>query len=186
MTEHADEEGAVATARRAGFEPLEPFDDADKPWRCRCLTCRRVVTPRLSSIGAGAGCKYCVTQGLDLNGPAIIFVLTHPVVKAHLLGFDAADGDQLDRCTQLGWVVAKTAKVPTVEDAYEIEAAALRWLRLDLGLPEGAPSGLPDGARETTVPADAVTQADLWARVSDELSRRRRRRRAAGGTRSGR
>jgi hypothetical protein len=185
MVEGLDPDSAAATMRAARLEPLEPFDDADAPWRCRCLTCNRVVTPRLSSIGAGGGCKYCATKGLDLNAPATISVLTHPELNAHALSLDAASGEENERLTSLGWQAYKTASVPTVEDAFDIRAAVLRWLRLELGIPAGlaadAPNVIPDGS----VAADAVEPSEIWAKVSSELSRKRRKRRAAGGARGG-
>lgn len=187
MAEWSDPEAAAATMRAARLEPLEPFDDAESPWRCRCLTCSRVVTPRLSGIGAGGGCKYCATKGLDLNAPAIIFVLTNPALSAHALGYDAADGDAMDRMAQGGWEVVRSASVPTVEAAYEIRSAVLRWLRLERGLPASlSPTGAPGDLAEASVSRDALDPADLWARVSSELSRRRRRRRAAGSARGSR
>lgn len=186
MAEWIDPEAAATTMREAGLEPLEPFDDEDKPWRCRCMVCSRVVTPRLSSISAGGGCKYCATRGLDLNAPAVVFVLTHEQLHAHLVGFDSADGDALNRRGAAGWAVVKSASVPTVEDAYEIEAAVARWLRLGLGLPAApAEDDDPEIRVGATVQADGIDASDLWARVSSELSRRRRRRRAAGGARGG-
>lgn len=187
MAERVDPDAAAARMRAVRLEPLEPFVDADEPWRCRCLACGRVVTPRLSSIGAGGGCKYCATAGLDLNAPAIVFVLTHPDLDAHVLGFDEVDGHATDRQVQLGWQVFKTASVPTVEDAYEIRAAALRWLRLELELPASSlPGGPRDGSTDASVSADAIAASEIWTKVSSELSRRRRRRRAAGGVRGGR
>jgi hypothetical protein len=187
MAERINPEGAAATMRAARLEPLEPFADADQPWRCRCLTCSRVVTPRLSGIGAGGGCKYCATKGLDLNAPAVILVLTNPELNAHVLDFDAADGDVADRMTQHGWRVVKSAGVPTVEDAYEIRAAVLRWLRLERELPGSLTVGeATEGRGDGSVAGDAMAASDIWSKVSDELSRRRRRRRAAGGARGGR
>ena len=184
MAEWTDPEVAAATMRRAQLEPLEPFDDADKAWRCRCLACGRVVTPRLSSISAGSGCKYCATRGLDLNAPAVVFVLTHEELHAHMVGFDAADGDTIEQREAAGWTVVKSASVPTVEDAYEIEAAVLRWLRLGLELPAVPTEG--DAPQEAaSVRADDIEASELWSQVSSELSRRRRRRRAAGGARGG-
>jgi hypothetical protein len=184
MTERIDPGAAEASMRAAQLEPLEPFIDADQPWRCRCLTCGRVVTPRLSSIGAGGGCKYCATRGLDLNASALVFVLTHPELNTHLVGFDAAAGDATSQYAHDGWQVVKTASVPTVEEAYEITAAVLRWLRLDCGLPSGP---VPGGAWENrSVAADAIDASEIWAQASSELSRRRRKRRAAGGNRSSR
>lgn len=178
MTEWIDPDAAEATMRAAGFEPLEPFEGADRPWRCRCLTCGRVVTPRLSGIGAGGGCKYCATKGLDLNAPAVVFVLTHPERHLHLVGFDATEGDAIEQRQAAGWAIVKSASVPTVEDAYEIEAAVLRSLRLDLELPAG---DAPEAA--ASVRADDIDATAVWSQVSSELSRRRRRRRAAGGGR---
>lgn len=184
MADLIDPDTAAATMRAARLEPLEPFADADRPWRCRCLACSRVVSPRLSSIGAGGGCKYCATRGLDLNAPAVIFVLTHPVLGAHAVGFDAADGDTAHELARSGWQVVKTASVPTVEDAYEVTAAVVRWLRLELGLPA---SPLPiEGLAARSVSADAIAPSDVWAAISSELSRRRRKRRAAGGARGSR
>jgi hypothetical protein len=184
MTEWIDPDGAAATMRAARLEPLEPFSDADQPWRCRCLTCGRVVTPRLSGMGAGAGCKYCATAGLDLNAPGLVMVLTNPVLDAHLVGFDAVGGDVAERMAHRGWEVVKSASVPTVEDAYEVRAAAMRWLRLERGLP-GCLSAADDPG-VGSVAADAITPSEIWTTVSSELSRRRRRRRAAGGARGNR
>ncbi len=116
--------------------------------------------PRLSSIGAGDACKYCATKGLDLNAPAVIFVVTHQADGDPQVGFDSAEGEAITLLEQGGWSVFKAASVPTVEDAYEIKAAVLRWLTSE-------PGG--HGAEE------------YWSTVSSELSRRRRHRRAAGG-----
>ena len=158
-----DSEAAVARMRAAQFEPLEPFESPDQPWRCRCLACGRVVTPRLSTLDAGRDCKYCATKGRDLNAPAVVFVLTHPQQEEPVVGFDASDGDVIAEREKSGWTVYKAASVPTVEDAYEITAAVLRWMASE-------PTG-----------HDAP---EIWATVSSELSRRRRRRRAQGSTRS--
>lgn len=44
----------------AGVKPIEPYPGRNKPWRSRCLTCDRIVTPRLDSVLRGrGGCKYC-------------------------------------------------------------------------------------------------------------------------------
>lgn len=182
MAEWTDPETAAAVMREAGLEPLEPFVDADRPWRCRCLTCNRVVTPRLSRMDAGGGCKYCATRGLDLNAPAVVFVLSNADLNAHLVGFDAADGDAVTRHARTGWALVKRASVPTVEEAYEIDLSVLRWLRGEMGLAPGPSTGdaTPDAA---TVGADDIAVTEVWARVSSELSRRRRLRRERGSRR---
>lgn len=54
------EDEAVALARAAGLEPLEPFRSVNQPWRCRCLTCNEITSPQLGSLRRGsAGCGFC-------------------------------------------------------------------------------------------------------------------------------
>ncbi|GAA2334591.1 hypothetical protein GCM10010246_18160 [Streptomyces cuspidosporus] len=37
--------------REAGYEPLEPWPGkATVPWRCRCITCKRVRHPTVSGV----------------------------------------------------------------------------------------------------------------------------------------
>jgi hypothetical protein len=41
-------------------EPAELYKNTSTPWRCRCLTCGREVTPRLGNVRVGhAACGYC-------------------------------------------------------------------------------------------------------------------------------
>ena len=52
----------------AGVEPLEEFEHKDKPWRSRCLTCQREVSPRFGSVRQGqGGCKFCAGVALDVK-----------------------------------------------------------------------------------------------------------------------
>ncbi len=62
MPRRVDPEQAVARMRAAGAEPLEPFRAVDTPWRCRCLTCDAVITPRLSAIGRHGPCSVCARR----------------------------------------------------------------------------------------------------------------------------
>jgi hypothetical protein len=42
------------------LQPLEPYPGSMPPWRCRCLTCGREVSPNHNSVSKrGSGCKYC-------------------------------------------------------------------------------------------------------------------------------
>jgi hypothetical protein len=43
----------------AGARPLEPYPGADAQWRCECLTCGTVGTPRLSGLGRQGPCRPC-------------------------------------------------------------------------------------------------------------------------------
>ena len=51
---------AAALMRRAGLEPLVPYPGSATPWRCRCASCGREVTPRYTNIKRGhGGCAHC-------------------------------------------------------------------------------------------------------------------------------
>jgi hypothetical protein len=61
-----DDEAAAAIMREAGVEPAEPYTGSSAPWRCRCGTCGREVTPRLDNVRVGhAACSYCAGRALD-------------------------------------------------------------------------------------------------------------------------
>lgn len=56
-------EEAVEVMRAAGVEPLEPYPGSARPWRCRCLTCGKEVSPRIGGVKKGQGaCKYCAAN----------------------------------------------------------------------------------------------------------------------------
>jgi hypothetical protein len=60
---------------RAGLDPLEPYEKADKPWKCQCLTCFKVVTPAYSAIGQGqSGCVYCAGKKVDPQDAISLFL----------------------------------------------------------------------------------------------------------------
>lgn len=60
MPRRLDPEAAATVMRAAGVEPIEPYRNSQSPWRCRCLSCGREVTPRYTDVrGRHAGCKWC-------------------------------------------------------------------------------------------------------------------------------
>ena len=56
----------------AGALPLEPYPGANRPWRCRCLTCNAEVKPRLANVrNKGNGpCKPCSMKTFAAQGSA--------------------------------------------------------------------------------------------------------------------
>lgn len=58
-----DPQEAAELMRLAGVEPLEPYPGGNKkPWRARCNTCGRTVTPQYQSIRQGRhGCRWCAS-----------------------------------------------------------------------------------------------------------------------------
>ena len=59
-------EDAVALMRMNNLEPLVPYKNTGTPWKCKCLRCGKLVTPRHNSVQQGnGGCKYCAKTFLD-------------------------------------------------------------------------------------------------------------------------
>lgn len=55
-----DSDLARETMLGALLEPVEEYKTAHSPWKCRCMGCGAVVTPRLSNIQSGfGGCASC-------------------------------------------------------------------------------------------------------------------------------
>ncbi|MDT3395077.1 hypothetical protein RKE29_00110 [Streptomyces sp. B1866] len=59
-----DPDWAEATAREAGYEPLEAYPGRVRyAWRCRCATCGRQRRPRLRDILRGRRCPHRPPSG---------------------------------------------------------------------------------------------------------------------------
>lgn len=53
-------EHAIELARKAGLEPIEPFENAHTPWKCRHLGCGEIVSPLYFTVArGGSGCVKC-------------------------------------------------------------------------------------------------------------------------------
>lgn len=61
----------------AKLKPLEKYKQADQPWKCRCLVCKKVVYPSYSNINSGnKGCLYCIGKKVD-EKDAILLMRKH-------------------------------------------------------------------------------------------------------------
>lgn len=59
-------EEAVMRMKKFGLTPLVPYKSAVTPWKSRCMTCGKVVSPKLNSVQSGQGaCKYCSKVYVD-------------------------------------------------------------------------------------------------------------------------
>lgn len=55
-----ENEEAILRMKQFGVTPLVPYRNAVTPWKSRCMTCGKVVSPKLNSVQSGQGaCKYC-------------------------------------------------------------------------------------------------------------------------------
>ena len=153
----------------AQLEPLEPYTNAQKPWKCRCLKCGRTVKPRFGGISAGiGGCKYCGPHGLDFNKPAFIYLITNRELNAHKIGVSGLEvhTDRLKAHTKFGWTLYKRLDVGTGEFAYLIEQGILKWIRKELGLPTYlVKEQMPQGGFTETVDASEIDLSTIWEKV---------------------
>ena len=70
-----DPDEAAAAMVDAGLEPLEGYPGALAKWRCRCASCRRVVTPTYGVIQqGGGGCAYCARNRVDPDEAAAVML----------------------------------------------------------------------------------------------------------------
>ncbi len=59
-------EEAFVRMKKFGVTPLVPYKSAVTPWKSRCMTCGKVVSPKLNSVQSGQGaCKYCSKVYVD-------------------------------------------------------------------------------------------------------------------------
>lgn len=51
---------------KAGLKPLEPYANTLAKWKCKCLKCKRIVSPTYGAIQQGrGGCAYCAGVRVD-------------------------------------------------------------------------------------------------------------------------
>ena len=51
---------AVALVKKIGHIPLEPYENALKPWKMRCGSCGKTISPKFNTLQQGGfGCKNC-------------------------------------------------------------------------------------------------------------------------------
>lgn len=153
----------------AQLEPLEPYVNAQNPWKCKCLKCGKVVKPRFGGISAGiGGCKFCGPHGLDFNKPAFIYLITNQVLGAHKIGVSGKEvqTERLKAHNKYGWQLYKRLDVETGEAAFLIEQEIILWLRKELNLGVYVlKEQMPQGGFSETVDALEIDLPTIWAKV---------------------
>jgi hypothetical protein len=80
---HPDD--AIKEMKKANLKPLEKFVSASKPWKSKCMSCGKIVSPKYKSISAGqGGCREC---GIKKRGLALRLDSKKSIdimIKAHL------------------------------------------------------------------------------------------------------
>lgn len=158
--------------RAAGLEPLEPYVTSMTPWRCRCTTCGREVTPTLTKIRVGGGCRFCASHGFDLTAPARVYVVRHHKHRAVKIGIGGTAGRN-ERVTQhrrAGWVLVQDWHFATGAEAHAVEQAVLQNLHAAGYGPYLSRDAMPNGWTET-FDAHLVTPTMLTAVVGTHVAR---------------
>lgn len=154
-----------------GLRPLEPFPGATKKWKCRCESCKRIVTPMYTSVQRGqGGCRFCADWGIDYRAPGYIYLMTHAVLGAHKIGIgNSIRSRGRSRITQhekSGWKLYRQLDFEITDDAYLLEQSVLDWLRnerkLGVYLSEFE---MPQGGYSETVDASEIDLLVIWAKV---------------------
>ena len=157
--------------------PLETYQRADKPWKCTCNKCKKLVTPTYTSIRIGqGGCRFCTNKGLDYNSPAFLYLMTNQDLGAHKIGVGnyKTRNNRINEHKKTGWVLIQNMDFQTGDLAFQVEQETLLWLRevKKLGV-YLSKLEMPQGGETETVDASEIDLPTIWAKV-EELSRLKR------------
>lgn len=158
---------SFALAKKAGLRPLEPYKAVHAPWKCKCLICKKIVSPSLNGLQNGGGCKYCAVRGINLNVPSYIYLITNNKFYSHKVGIGNKKSNYTDRLTQFnkkGWETYKVWNFVTGDEAWRVEQAIFRVIRKDLKIPSHLSleqMGKRLGGQTETISADSITLLEL-------------------------
>jgi hypothetical protein len=132
------EDEAIAEMLKAGFRPLDKYQNFNTAWRSVHLECGQEVSPSLGAIRRGSGCSFCAKYGFDSASPAVLYVLRNDEFKAIKVGITGTQTTRLKSLSKRhGWVTVHEFEFETGSSARSIERLVLNWWRADLELPIG-------------------------------------------------
>ncbi|MFE5587334.1 hypothetical protein [Kitasatospora sp. NPDC056531] len=153
---------AVERITTLGFTPLEPYPGrVQDRWRMQCRSCDLVVTKKLQGAG---GCRSCRPFGTNHGLPALVYVLHNAELNAVKVGITNLGTTRLADHRRAGWKTTHTQSFETGVDAYDVEQAVLRRVRV--GIPPFVPAAqMRKGGATETADADLISADALWALV---------------------
>ena len=171
---------ALKSMKTFGLKPLIDFPGSNKPWKCKCLVCGLVASPRWSDLKRGqGGCSNCADWGLNYQKPGYVYLITNENFNAHKIGIansykSKKYDDRMYQHQKQGWILYKKISFKTVQEASDIETTVLKWLRMEVGLPVFlSPKQMPKGGHTETINASEIDLPTIWAKI-EELSKVRR------------
>lgn len=144
---------AIAIMENAGFKPLVGYTSRVKPWKSIHTKCGYEVSPTLSSISAGGGCKYCAETGIDYNSPGILYLMKHDGFQAVKVGISStkARKRRIPTHTRYGWELVQQWNLESANIALAIETIVISKWRKEIGAPPAIlPTDMPQGGATET------------------------------------
>jgi hypothetical protein len=130
-----DKEKTINMLLERGLKPLEEYvGTTNKAWRMVCLECNNEISPTLSNIKKGQGCRFC-NQGNKKYDDTIgrVYLLHHKKEKVLKIGITNQSGLRLNKYNN-DWSLIQYVELPTGRMAYDLEKEILRLWRVDMGL----------------------------------------------------
>ena len=128
-------EAAADYVRSRGFEPIDEYSGSQKKWKMK-HSCGAVVTPSLTNLKGGSGCKACHSS-FNYMEEAIVYLLKHTghnALKVGVAGAESANRRMRDNVRN-GFAIVKTWDITTGQEAEDIEQEVIRHWRQDLNAP---------------------------------------------------
>jgi hypothetical protein len=159
----------------ANMKPLEPYVNANTKWRCKCLKCKKIITPTLGNVQNGSGCINCSLYGFNLSNVAYFYLMYHLELNSYKVGVGGGNTkiDRIEMHKSFGWELYNRKDFKRGKDAYEVEQELLLWLRTEVELGVYLlDEQMPQGGHTETVDASEIDLPSIWAKV-EELSKKR-------------
>ena len=156
-----------AIAKKANMQPLEEYKSMHDPWKMKCLNCNKTISPMLSSLLKGQGCKFCAVRGINLIKPSYVYLIFNPNLNAYKIGIGnlkTAYTNRLTKFNKKGWETYKVWNFDQGIQAWKIEQAVFKVIRHELKFPKFLKKEQMDkrlrGETET-INADSITLLEL-------------------------
>jgi hypothetical protein len=135
------------------------FTNTHTPTLCRCTTCGKEVSPRLTSIRQGQGpCLFCGEGGFDGTLPGSVYLLRHDGHGALKVGITNDRIGRLAQHEREGWSLIDLWSFDLGANAEAVENAVLAaWKKHPHGV---AAEDMPQRGHTETVSFDDVTEAE--------------------------
>jgi formylmethanofuran dehydrogenase subunit E len=164
---------AINVMHGAGVEPLEPYPGSTRRWKCRCMKCNSIVSPRYNDVQRGHGaCLHCSghPRGADA---AVIYLMLHKKHQAVKIGIGAArqGRGRVKQHEKRGWSALYIWDSVDGVTAYTVEQTVLSTWR-STGIPTAVlPSDMPQGGWTETAPLVRVNLGQTRRLIEKTLSR---------------